>query len=33
MDDPSQVVPLLAQVEGEIDEVMVDGAYDGAHTY
>ncbi|MET3139420.1 transposase [Undibacterium sp. GrIS 1.2] len=33
MDDPSQVGPLLDQVDEEINQVMVDGAYDGAPTY
>ena len=32
-DDPSQVGPLLAQVDEEIDKVIADGAYDGAPTY
>ena len=32
-DDPSQVGPLLDQVDEEIDKVMADGAYDGAPTY
>lgn len=32
-DDPSQVGPLLAQVEEEIKKVTADGAYDGAPTY
>lgn len=32
-DDPSQVGPLLAQVDEEIGQVMADGAYDGAPTY
>jgi transposase len=32
-DDPSQVGPLLAQIEEKIDKVMADGAYDGAPTY
>jgi Transposase DDE domain len=32
-DDPSQVGPLLAQVEEKIDKVTADGAYDGAPTY
>jgi transposase len=32
-DDPSQVGPLLAQVEEEIEKVTADGAYDGAPTY
>ena len=32
-DDPSQVVPLLDQVDEEIDMVMADGAYDGTPIY
>ena len=32
-DDPSQVGPLLAQVEAKIDKVTADGAYDGEPTY
>lgn len=32
-DDPSQVGPLLVQVDEEISQVMADGAYDGAPTY
>ena len=32
-DDPSQVGPLLAQVEGKVTKVTADGAYDGAATY
>lgn len=32
-DDPSQVAPLLDQIDGEIARVMADGAYDGAPTY
>jgi transposase len=32
-DDPSQVAPLLAQIDEEIGQVMADGAYDGAPTY
>ncbi len=32
-DDPSQVGPLLDQVDEEINQVMADGAYDGAPTY
>jgi transposase len=32
VDDPSQVVSLLDQIEGEIAKVMADGAYDGAPT-
>jgi transposase len=31
--DPSQVVPLLVQIESEIGSVTADGAYDGAPTY
>ena len=31
-DDPSQVGPLLAHVEGKIDTVMADGVYDGEPT-
>src|SRR5260221_2830525 len=31
--DPSQVVPLLAQIDAEIGSVTADGAYDGAATY
>lgn len=31
--DPSQVDPLLDQIEAEIVSVMADGAYDGAPTY
>jgi hypothetical protein len=33
VDDPSQVVSLPDQIEGEIAKVMADGAYDGAPTY
>lgn len=33
MDDPSQVGPLLAQVEEKIDKVTADGAYDDVPTY
>jgi len=33
VDDPSQVVSLRDQIEGEIAKVMADGAYDGAPTY
>lgn len=33
MDDPSQVGPLLDQVDEEIKKVTADGAYDGAPTY
>ena len=32
-DDPSQVAPLLDQVDGEIDQFTADGAYDGKPTY
>jgi transposase len=32
-DDPSQVSPLLDQIDGEIARVISDGAYDGAPTY
>ncbi|MEB0033289.1 transposase, partial [Undibacterium sp. RTI2.1] len=32
-DDPSQVGPLLDQVDEQIDKVTADGAYDGAPTY
>jgi hypothetical protein len=32
-DDPSQVEPLLSQIDGEIDQFTVDGAYDGKPTY
>jgi transposase len=32
-DDPSQVEPLLDQIDEEICKVMADGAYDGAPTY
>ena len=32
-DDPSQVGPLLAQVEGKVTKVTADGAYDGVPTY
>jgi hypothetical protein len=33
VDDPSQVVSLPDQIEGETAKVMADGAYDGAPTY
>src|SRR5450830_1013274 len=33
VDDPSQVGPLLDQIEHEIGQVMADGAYDGEPTY
>lgn len=33
VDDPSQVGPLLDQIEHAIGRVMADGAYDGAPTY
>jgi hypothetical protein len=32
-DDPSQVAPLLDQIDGQITLVTADGAYDGAPTY
>ena len=32
-DDPSQVAPLLDQIDGEIGQFTADGAYDGAPTY
>jgi len=32
-DDPSQVAPLLGQIDGEIGQFTADGAYDGAPTY
>jgi transposase len=32
-DDPSQVAPLLAQIPGEVGQLIADGAYDGAPTY
>src|SRR5271163_3906576 len=32
-DDPSQVAPLLDQIDGPIIRVTADGAYDGAPTY
>ena len=32
-DDPSQVGPLLAQIDKPIGQVTADGAYDGASTY
>ena len=32
-DDPSQVEPLLDQIDSEIAKVTADGAYDGAPTY
>jgi hypothetical protein len=32
-DDPSQVAPLLDQIDGEIAKVTADGAYDGAPIY
>lgn len=32
-DDPSQVAPLLAQIDGAIARVTADGAYDGAPAY
>jgi transposase len=33
MGDPSQAGPLLDQIQGEIEQVTADGAYDGAPTY
>src|SRR3954469_5669044 len=33
VDDPSQVAPLLDQIDGEIGRVTADGAYDGVPTY
>ena len=33
VDDPSQVAPLLDQIDGRIAKVTADGAYDGAPTY
>jgi hypothetical protein len=32
-DDPSQVAPLLDQIDDPIGQVTADGAYDGAPTY
>ncbi len=32
-DDPSQVEPLLSQIDGEIDQFTADGGYDGKPTY
>ena len=32
-DDPSQVAPLLGQIDGKIDRFTADGAYDGKPTY
>jgi hypothetical protein len=32
-DDPSQVTPLLDQIDGGIAKVTADGAYDGAPSY
>ena len=32
-DDPSQVEPLLSQIDGGIDQFTADGAYDGKPTY
>ena len=32
-DDASQVGPLLAQIDEEIEKIIADGAYDGAPTY
>jgi IS5 family transposase len=31
--DPSQVGPLLDQIQGDVEQVTADGAYDGAPTY
>jgi hypothetical protein len=33
VDDPSQVAPLLDQIDGQIARVTAVGAYDGAPTY
>jgi hypothetical protein len=33
VDDPSQVAPLLHQIDAGIAKVTADGAYDGAPTY
>ncbi len=33
VDDPSQVSPLLDQIDDPIGQVTADGAYDGAPTY
>lgn len=33
VDDPSQVGPLLEQIEGSIQKITADGAYDGTPTY
>jgi hypothetical protein len=33
MGDPSQVGPLLDQIQGDVEQVTADGAYDGAPTY
>jgi hypothetical protein len=33
VDDPSQVAPLLDQIDSEIAKVTADGAYDGSPTY
>jgi len=33
VDDPSQVAPLLDQIDGLVERVTADGAYDGAPTY
>ncbi len=33
VDDPSQVAPLLDQIDGLINRVTADGAYDGTPTY
>ena len=32
-DDPSQIEPLLSQIDGKIDRFTADGAYDGKPTY
>jgi Transposase DDE domain len=32
-DDPSQMGPLLSQIDGKIDRFMADGAYDGKPAY
>ena len=32
-DDPSQIEPLLSQIDGEIDRFTADGAYDGKRAY
>jgi hypothetical protein len=33
VDDPSQVAPLLARIDGKVTKMIADGAYDGAPTY